>query len=134
MLSKEKENAAQDADNIRDGAAEQVLADTDSGIILGQGLRLVKEDTVEMNDITGYIMLAAKGTLPRRKLLDYTYTPEASATAERIMDRLAELLGGISTAENEMSVLLADLEDAYERQGFTNGCRYGAQLARELQV
>ena len=79
-------------------------------------------------------LLAAKGTLPRGKLLDYTYTPEASRAAERVMNRLAELLGGISTAENEMSALLSDLEDAYERQGFTNGCRYGAQLARELQV
>lgn len=87
-----------------------------------------------MNNITNSIMLVAKGTLPHGKLLDYTYTPETSKAAECVMSRLAELLGGISVAENEMSVLLADLEDAYERQGFTNGCRYGAQLARELQV
>lgn len=87
-----------------------------------------------MNDVTSAILLVAKGTLPHKKILDYTYTSEAGKAAERVMDRLAELLGGISTAENEMGVLLADLEDAYERQGFTNGCRYGAQLARELQV
>lgn len=75
--------------------------------------------------------LETRGRPTETPLSDYQYRPETEAALDAATSAFSELAP--SGDDDAVIKLLSELADAYERQGFANGLRYGAKLAHELE-
>lgn len=77
-----------------------------------------------------------RGLPPReeRPASQYQYLPEATRASEEIDALCDAILTDINgELAHKLNDLVADLSDAYERQGFLNGFQYGVRLAKLLE-
>lgn len=62
----------------------------------------------------------------------YQRTEETTQALDHMTDLIESLALDESAIKDKISALCVEIMNAYEQQGFINGIRMGAQLAREL--